>query len=95
MVLQDSDDETIKTIKNHNELTGPLRLPQLSIDSSGLVLTRPDSFLPNVDIIKGPDTYYIYMDLPGMKKEDVSVSRMNVTTIVKGKRRKYEDESQF
>ena len=93
LVLKDSGDELVKTIKNCRETTGPLRLPQLSIDSSGLVLTRPDSFQPHVDIIKGESTYQIYMDLPGMKKEDVTVSRMNVTTIVKGKRKKYDDEA--
>lgn len=65
------------------------------MDSSGLVLTRPDSFLPNVDIIKTDLHYYVLMDLPGMHEDEVIVSRNNVTTVVKGKRKKQEFERKF
>jgi len=37
-----------KKIINSIQLDAPLRLPQISIDSSGIVMTRPDSFLPSV-----------------------------------------------
>jgi len=37
----------------------------MSIDSSGLIMTRPDSFVPLVDIIAN-DKYRIYMDVPGI-----------------------------
>ena len=33
------------------------------MDQSGLIMTRPDSFLPTVDIIAS-DQYIIYMDVP-------------------------------
>lgn len=56
-------------------------------------LTRPDSFIPAIDIIVSPASYTIIMDLPGMKKEDLEVYRRNVTTIVKGNRAKLAEEN--
>lgn len=50
-------------------------------------MTRPDSFLPCCDIIKGEE-YKILMDLPGLKLDDIKVVRQNVFTIVKGERKK-------
>lgn len=35
------------------------------------------------------------MDLPGMEREEVTVSRNNVTTIVKGKRNKNQIETSY
>lgn len=64
---------------------GKFRLPQVSLDASGLMLTRPDSFLPEVDVIQDEE-YIIYMDIPGMTAKDISVSRQNVMTIIKGVR---------
>ncbi len=64
----------IKKIKTKSVLNENLRIPQLAIDSSGLVMTRPDSFLPNVDIIAN-ERYLIYMDIPGMKNEDIELYR--------------------
>lgn len=61
------------------------RLQQTSVDASGLLLTRPNSFIPAVDIVKEKQ-FTIYMDVPGMTKDDVRLSRQNVTTIVKGTR---------
>ena len=62
-----------------------MRLQQTSIDASGLLLMRPNHFLPHVDIVKDKD-YTIFLDVPGMTKEDIRLSRQNVTTIVKGMR---------
>lgn len=64
-----------------------LRIPQVSTDSSGLIMSRPDSFLPLVDIVQS-DQYAIYMDVPGLTKEDITVSRQNVVTVVQGKRKR-------
>lgn len=91
--LVDTDDFYKKKITK-KKIEGALRLPQLSIDSSGLVLTRPDSFLPAVDIIKG-DQYCIYMDLPGIDIKDIQILRNNVTTIVKGKRQRSVEEEGY
>ena len=64
-----------------------LRLQQLSVDASGIMLARPDNYLPPVDIIKDHDgSYRVYMDIPGMTRENVKLSRQNVVTIVKGSR---------
>ena len=63
-----------------------MRLHQLSVDASGIMLARPDSYLPPVDIVREPDAYNIYMDLPGMTRDQVKLSRQNVVTIVKGTR---------
>ena len=46
--VQNTGDPLKKKIICSNQLGKKLRLPQISIDSSGFVLTRPDSFLPNV-----------------------------------------------
>jgi HSP20 family molecular chaperone IbpA len=35
-------------------------------------MTRPDAFLPAVDIYRG-DEYVIIIDVPGMVKEDIVV----------------------
>ena len=91
--LIDTDDKYTKKITN-NSSTESLRLPQLAIDSSGLVLTRPDSFIPSTDIIKGEE-YCIYLDLPGVDMKDIQILRNNVTTVVKGKRIKIVDEERY
>ena len=46
--------------------------------------TRPDSFLPQVDIIKSDEFYRIYMEVPGLSKDDIEIYRQNVMTIIKG-----------
>ena len=51
------------------------------------MLARPDNYLPPVDIIKEVDgTYCIYMDVPGMTRTAIKLSRQNVVTIIKGTR---------
>ena len=51
------------------------------------MLARPDSYLPPVDIVRDVDgTYAIYLDVPGMTRGNVKLSRQNVVTIVKGSR---------
>ena len=59
---------------------------QLTVDSSGLLITRPNSFAPAVDIVQDNALYTIIMDVPGVTSEDIRLSRQNVTTIVKGTR---------
>ncbi|GAB5367045.1 hypothetical protein AAMO2058_001196500 [Amorphochlora amoebiformis] len=61
-------------------------LPQIALDATGLMLARPDSFLPPVDILRTPTHYHILLDIPGMRSSDISLSRTNVITIIKGKR---------
>jgi HSP20 family molecular chaperone IbpA len=39
-----------------------------------LIKARPDSFLPAVDII-ATDKYIIYMDVPGLTKDEILVYR--------------------
>ena len=62
-----------------------MRLQQTSVDASGLLLTRPNSFTPSIDVVQSK-LYTIIMDVPGMTAEDIRLSRQNVTTIVKGMR---------
>ncbi|CAG9321049.1 unnamed protein product [Blepharisma stoltei] len=64
-----------------------LRLPQFSMDSSGFIISRPDSFIPAVDIIED-SAYKIYMDISGLSKEDILLTRQNVLTVVQGRRKK-------
>jgi HSP20 family molecular chaperone IbpA len=37
-------------------------------------MQRPDNFLPSIDIISN-DKYIIYMDVPGLKKDDILITR--------------------
>jgi len=48
LTLQNTQDEKIKRIVCDQNFIEPLQIPQISIDSSGFVMTRPDAFLPNV-----------------------------------------------
>jgi HSP20 family molecular chaperone IbpA len=63
-------------------------MPHISIDGSGFVVTRPDAFMPNVDIVRGDSEYTIIIDVPGMVKDDISIYRQNVVTLVEGTRGK-------
>lgn len=86
--VRETDDILQKKIICKESVTknGKLRLPQISIDSSGFVMTRPDAFLPSVDILKTDKEYTILLDIPGMYKSDIQIMRRNVITIIKGKR---------
>ena len=77
---------TINSIRSSHDLSS-LRIPQVSIDSSGFITTKPDGFIPLTDIIK-TDNYKIYMEVPGLKMDDVTVYRQNVKTIIKGNKLK-------
>jgi HSP20 family molecular chaperone IbpA len=63
-----------------------LRLTQVALDASGLMLTRPDSFMPPIDVVTEDDKYCIYMDVPGLSAKDITLARQNVMTIIKGSR---------
>lgn len=85
-IVDDADDPKLKLIKAVTKKNEEMRLPQASVDASGLLLTRPNSFQPAIDIIRTERSYTIYMDIPGCTKHDVKLSRQNVTTIIKGGR---------
>ena len=72
--LHETNNHLIKKIKTKSKLNDNVRIPQISIDSSGLLMTRPDSFVPAVDIIAN-DKYQIFMDVPGLSKEDILLIR--------------------
>jgi len=87
LTLERTDEENVCFIRSLSDTPEQLRLHQVSVDASGIMLARPDSYLPPVDIIQDTDgTYAIYMDLPGMTRENIKLSRQNVVTIVKGSR---------
>ncbi|KAL1510272.1 hypothetical protein AB1Y20_006594 [Prymnesium parvum] len=87
LTLEWTEDSNVCYIRSLADKPEQLRLQQVSVDASGIMLARPDSYLPPVDIIHDVDgTYAIYMDLPGMTRENIKLSRQNVVTIVKGSR---------
>lgn len=49
--------------------------------------TRPDSFMPSVDVLKTDDFYRIYIEVPGLSKNDFTIYRQNVVTVIKGKKK--------
>ena len=84
LIVNSTDDRRVKVIRAR-AAQDQMRLQQTSIDASGLLLMRPNHFMPYVDIRK-EKKYTIFLDVPGMTKEDIKLSRQNVTTIVKGSR---------
>ena len=84
LVVETSDDPRVRLIRARAR-EEQMRLNQASVDASGLLLTRPDSFMPAVDIVQ-EKLYTIFMDVPGMTSDDIRLSRQNVTTIIKGGR---------
>ena len=87
--MDEPDRNNARRIRNTNRGDRDFKLPQISIDSSGFVMTRPDSFLPKCDVIRGKD-YIILMDVPGISQEEIQVSRQNVITLIKGSRKRIE-----
>eukprot|EP01006_Ploeotia_vitrea_P043062 TRINITY_DN66689_c2_g1_i1.p1 TRINITY_DN66689_c2_g1~~TRINITY_DN66689_c2_g1_i1.p1 ORF type:complete len:585 (-),score=325.36 TRINITY_DN66689_c2_g1_i1:63-1817(-) len=79
--------ERVKYIRPTGSISdGQFRLPQVALDASGLMLTRPDSFAPPCDVVIQDGEYNIYLDVPGMSAKDITLARQNVMTIIKGKR---------
>lgn len=62
------------------------KIPNFRLDSMNLCLTSPDAFAPLFDVIVKNGEYIIYMDVPGLTEKDITISRTNVITIVKGRR---------
>ena len=59
-------------IKTNANLPTGSRMNQVSIDTNtGFITTRPDSFLPPVDIIKDNLFYTIIMEVPGLNQNDI------------------------
>lgn len=86
LVVETTDDPRLKIIRARaRQDEDQMRLQQTSVDATGLLLTRPNSFTPAIDIVQ-EKSYSILMDVPGMTAEDIRLSRQNVTTIVKGLR---------
>lgn len=88
LILVQTDVPNVCYIRTKSGAPEQLRLQQVHVDASGIMLTRPDNYLPPADIVKDPQNgqYMIYMDVPGMTRENVKLSRQNVVTIVKGSR---------
>ena len=57
-------------------------------------MTKPDSFFPKIDIMKG-ESYCIWLDLPGFDEGDIKLKRQNVHTIVNGTRHKILDQEEY
>jgi HSP20 family molecular chaperone IbpA len=49
--------------------------------------------MPPVDILHNEKEYKIYMDIPGLSGKDITLSRQNVITIIKGGRSVPYDEA--
>ena len=72
--LIDTDNELVKMVKSQAQVQENIRIPQISVDSSGLINTRADSFVPPVDVLSDDD-YKIFMDVPGISFEDIQLYR--------------------
>ena len=94
-LVQHQEEPGVCYIRSLSDSPEALRLHQVAVDASGIMLARPDSYLPPVDIIRDSDgAYVVYMDLPGMTREQIKLSRQNVVTIVKGTREPDHTEKQ-
>ena len=87
LALCQTDEKNVCYIRSLSDSPEALRLHQVAVDASGIMLARPDSYMPPVDIIRDTDgAYVVYLDLPGMTRNEIKMSRQNVITIVKGTR---------
>ena len=84
LLVETTDDRRVKVIRARAR-QDQMRLQQTSVDATGLLLTKPNSFVPAIDIVQ-EKMYKILMDVPGMTAESIQLARQNVTTIVKGMR---------
>ncbi len=50
------------------------------------VTTRRDGFVPRIDMSETEDTYEVFVQIPGMKKDDISVDLENGVLTVSGER---------
>jgi HSP20 family molecular chaperone IbpA len=65
-----------KFIKTNINLPATTNLNSVSIDNNtGFITTRPDSFLPPVDIIKVSTHYIIVLEVAGLNINDITISR--------------------
>ncbi len=62
------------------------RLPQITLHGSSVVLARPDSFMPPVDITRDAKQFTVRLDTPGLGPEDIYLSRVRTTTVIRGRR---------
>lgn len=58
-----------------------------------VVRTSRDSFVPGIDISETEDEFLITAELPGMKKEDISVNLDNNRLTISGERKFEKEES--
>jgi len=87
LALCHTDQPDVCYIRSLSDSPEALRLHQVAVDASGIMLARPDSYLPPVDIVRDSEgAYVVYLDLPGMTRDQIKLSRQNVVTIVKGTR---------
>mmetsp|Transcript_17504 Transcript_17504/g.17444 ORF Transcript_17504/g.17444 Transcript_17504/m.17444 type:complete len:122 (+) Transcript_17504:1376-1741(+) len=57
------------------------------IESSAFIITRPDSFIPLTEIVEDGD-YKIFMDVPGLTNDDITIKRKFSTTIIHGNKKR-------
>ena len=96
LALCHTDQPDVCYIRSLSDSPEALRLHQVAVDASGIMLARPDSYLPPVDIVRDHDgAYVVFMDLPGMTRDQIKLSRQNVVTIVKGTRESDHTDSEI
>ena len=55
--------------------------------TTALILSSPDAFMPEYDVVIEGDDYVIYMDVPGLDKPEIQLSRQQMVTIIQGHRK--------
>ena len=58
--MVDSDDARVKLLRAGTQREG-VRLPQASVDASGLMVSRPNSFQPSVDIVRDKVGFFLLL----------------------------------
>lgn len=80
-----SDGQRKKIMKCNNvSATEHMHFP-LQINSYDFSISRPDGFIPTHDLIEDGE-YKIFMDVPGIAPEKITLKKKNSTTMVQGER---------
>ncbi|CAG9310777.1 unnamed protein product [Blepharisma stoltei] len=87
--LEHTNDRLKKIIKSTSSSKG--RTTYQQIESSPFIIVSPNKFMPLIEIIEDRGEYKIFMEIPGLSKEDITIKRHNLTTFINGMKKRQEE----
>ena len=56
--------------------------------------TVPETFTPNYEVVKGEDTYRVFLEVPGVKKEDIHLNLERGMLSISGEKKRVEENTE-